>query len=207
MQDVDRAPISIGRIEKQILAPVLDQAPRDRIGALIIGRRPQPLALSIICFCTCSGICFQIRLSVKSGAGAIRSIAAFFRPCSRHKQRDPCAHAGPDEDLRPFATASRTAKASSRQRLMVPSGIVRKTCAVTEIIEAQKSPAIVRRPLVQSLRFGPLHVGMEPAQPDHAGSLSGALQIGDCLAVMSQQCLHFWFPGSAFYGREFHPWT
>jgi hypothetical protein len=79
--------------------------------------------------------------------------------------------------------------------------------AMAEIIETQKSPAVFCRPLIERRGFGPLHIGMEAAQPDHSGSLSGALQIGDCLAIMPLECLHLPFPRAANVGREFRLWT
>ena len=86
----------------------------------------------------------------------------------------------------PSVSWSMMAKASARQRVIVPASNAPSGFAVAEIVEAEEVPAGRLGPVGQRLRLGPVHLRMEAAEPDHRGTRARNPPPGDLDAVHRQ---------------------
>ena len=87
-------------------------------------------------------------------------------PLGEH-QRDPAAHAGAHQQLRPGGQPRDRVRASRAQSPMQPSSEVARGRAVAGIVEPQVGLAARPRPGLQELRLGPGHVRAEAAEEHH----------------------------------------
>mgnify|MGYP000884095399 CR=1 FL=1 len=84
------------------------------------------------------------------------------------QKRNPSAHAGPDQDLRPVRQAADRGDGVFGP---VADGAVQeiaRALAVARIVEPQKRAALFACPILKKLRFGAGHVRLEAAEPDDA---------------------------------------
>ena len=175
LQDAHRAADLDGAAEQQMVAALLDQRPRDRIGIAIV-RRPQPHPLGLDLLADLRRKAFphqflgEIRRRRDQHQPGQRGLAG--RPprqFARQQQRHPAAHRRADHDLRPAAEP-----VEHRDALLepAPDGAVGERAAgfaMAGIIEPDAGAAMRGRPLVQRQRLGALHVRIEAAEPEQPG--------------------------------------
>jgi len=211
LQDADRAAGLDHAAEEEMVASLLDERPRDQVRLVRVVRRPRPHArlLKLAPHLGRKALPHQHlgeidrrrdQHQARHGGGRLaRCHAAPELP--RQQQRDPAAHGRTDHDLRTPAE-----RFEHRDALFKPAadGAVREGAAglaVTGIIEPDAFAAVLRRPPRQGFRLGSLHVGLETAEPKHAGRCAVRPPHGDPSRLgrttypqeITRRIVHSWF--------------
>ncbi len=183
VQQADREGQAERAAQHQIVAAVLDQTARDRIG-LLVGRRHQDATFG------------QHRGPLRRGhfrphriLGEVRrrgdpdQTGDPVRPAGGEQERDPAAHAGPDEDLRtlgqPVQRVGRVARPVADRPVLEPAGGL----AVAGIVELEAGAPPRPRPGLDEGRLGSGAVGAKPPEEHDAGPVTGRAVIGKTAAV------------------------
>ena len=164
---------------------VLEQLGGDRIAGGIVRRRPRPDAVPIQ-----RRSRLRRQAGLQQGAGEVggggdqHQGPHALRSDQRRQAREPSAHRRAHQDQRPLGQPIH-----HRQGVAAPAGdrSVREVAAgfaVTEVVEAQKSPTASLGPRRQRVRLGSGHVRAEAAEPDHRRPRAADPAPGEFRAVV-----------------------
>jgi hypothetical protein len=173
-----------------MVAPVLDQPLRDRIGIGRIGGRPIPETVALDCLLNLGrellpyqhfgeidrrGNQHEAGDRGRGRAGSRGATLEF----AQQQERDPAAHGRADDHLRPAAE-----RVENREAVLDPGcdraiGEIAGRFAVPGVVEAHAGAPLLRGPGGKRLRLGATHVRLEPSEPKQPGCVARLRPHGD----------------------------
>ena len=167
-------------------AALLDQAAGDEIGLVGILRRARPRTglLDLALDLRREALPHQFFGKVHRGRdqherGQAGICLRAPRQLPRKQQSEPAAHGGADHHLRSAAAGIEYGQAFLKPSADGSVGEIAPGLAMAGIVEARHGAAMVPRPLVEGLRLGAFHVGLESPEPEQARARSLARPHGD----------------------------